>query len=214
MRSLTSILEEKGAVTAAEASELGVARTTLSRMVMEGALVRLGTGLYAAPDREFDAHLKVAMQASILKEKGGALALVSAAIHHQISTANISRIWVAVPVKGGSATVPRPRTDMPLQVVKWSQSRMVPGYDLDDVSHSGREFFVTTKERTVVDMLRYANAVGSDVAEECLAMALESGDVDADDLMTRAYILGCEDKVEPALEKAGALRGRLMGMGW
>ena len=57
------LLRAKGMVRARELAQIGVAGETLQQLLRRGALVRIGRGLYVAPDRALTEHDQLAQLA-------------------------------------------------------------------------------------------------------------------------------------------------------
>src|SRR5690606_18551570 len=121
----------------------GVTRAQLSRWVENGALERVGRGLYALPGRELDENESLVHVAN--RVDGGIICLLSALRFHDLTTQNPSEVWVAI-----SRNTRPPRLDWPpLRVIRWSGDVLTEGVEKRKVN--GNSIRITSPPRTVAD---------------------------------------------------------------
>jgi predicted transcriptional regulator of viral defense system len=132
-------------------------------MVERGELVRVGRGLYMEADAELSEHHDLAVVAASVPK--GIVCLLSAAAFHGLGTHVPHQVWIALPPRTWSPTISTP----PIRVVHFSGRR----YE-DEVEESlieGVHVPVYSLAKTVVDLFRYRNKIGLDVALEALREA-------------------------------------------
>jgi predicted transcriptional regulator of viral defense system len=125
-----------------------------------GRLERLARGLYALPESEpSEAHALVVVA---LKAPRAAICLLSALRFHQLTTAMPHEVWIAVKKDARKPSIVYP----PVRVVRFAADN----FDLGLETHrlEGAPVRIYSVARTVVDLFRYRNKVGLDVALEAL----------------------------------------------
>jgi len=134
-------------------------RTELSRMASEGALQRVGRGLYSLPHAEIgEPHSLVE---AVHRYPGGVVCLISALRFHGIGTQLPYATWLMrrgrnVASSGGP----------PVRLVYASGEAFSFGIETHLIE--GAEVAVSTPAKTVADCFKYRNKIGIDVAIEAL----------------------------------------------
>jgi predicted transcriptional regulator of viral defense system len=145
----------------------GLPRVSLTRLVRQGRLARVGRGLYALPDRPVSEHSALAEVAR--KHPRAVVCLLSALRFHELTTQAPFEVWLAIPNKARP-----PRLDYPrLRVVRFSEPALTEGVEVHAVD--GVPVRVTNLARTVADCFKYRNKIGLDVALKALKEALKEG---------------------------------------
>ncbi|MEZ0089866.1 type IV toxin-antitoxin system AbiEi family antitoxin domain-containing protein [Streptacidiphilus sp. EB129] len=142
--------DQWGLVTAAQASDVGIGKMTMSRLVAAGLLNRVGHGVYSAVAAGLPSHLEIrvawlrldpgrpAWQRQLGDQDSGVVSHASACLLHGIGD---------LPAPTLDITVPRVRTTREADV------RLLPGdIPVDDITVVDG-LPVTTAERTIVDLL-------------------------------------------------------------
>jgi predicted transcriptional regulator of viral defense system len=140
--------------------ERGLSRTRMREAVDAGALERVGRGLYALPGAEMTEHHSL-VQAT-RRVPGGAVCLLSALRFHDITSQNPHQVWLAI---GPKARLPAPGNP-PIKIVRFGDGRFQLGLETHEIE--GARLKVYSVARTVVDLFRYRNKIGIDVALEAL----------------------------------------------
>lgn len=86
--------QQKGIFRAREATGIGVTRATLSRLVEEGELERVGYGLYQIADQDISENHTLALVAKRIDD--AVICLFSALVFHGLTTQSPSSVWVAI----------------------------------------------------------------------------------------------------------------------
>jgi len=155
-----ALLRRKGVARSRELAQLGVARTTLQRLESEGALKRVGRGLYRLADADITEFHDLAAAAARVPR--GVICLLSALRFHDLGTQNPSEVWVAIAPGDRRPAVEPP----PLHVVRFSGAALTSGVETQRLE--GVDVHITSKAKTVADCFKYRNKIGLDVAIEAL----------------------------------------------
>ena len=143
---------------------LGVSHRRLQGLVSEGAVEKLGNGLYRLAAVE---PTEVETQVMVAAAVPNAIICLLTALHfHNIGTQVPHEVWIALDRKARKPT----RTPARVRIVRFSGVMLTYGV----VVHSllGVPVRVTSPARTVVDCFRYRNKLGLDIALEALRDAL------------------------------------------
>jgi predicted transcriptional regulator of viral defense system len=125
-----------------------------------GRLERIARGLYSLPESEpSEAH---ALAVVAHKAHHAAICLLSALRFHQLTTSMPHEVWIAVKKDARKPAIVYP----PIRVVRFAAD----SFDLGLEAHclEGVPVRIYSVARTVVDLFRYRNKVGLDVALEAL----------------------------------------------
>ena len=143
--------------------ERGLRRMAVGRMVERGELVRVHRGLYAEPGTGLGEHHDLAVVAA--RAPRAVICLLSAAGFHRLGTQAPHEVWIALPPRTWTPSIREP----PVRVVRFSGAR----YDDEIEEHEmeGVRVRVYSVGKTVIDLFRYRNKVGIDVALEALREA-------------------------------------------
>lgn len=141
----------------------GLTRMAVSRMVARGELVRVERGLYAEPGGALSEHHDLAVVAA--RAPKAVVCLLSAAAFHRLGTQVPHEVWVALPPRVWAPSIDRPG----VRVVRFSGIRYDDG--IEEHTVEGVRVRVYSVGKTVVDLFRYRNKVGLDVALEALREA-------------------------------------------
>ena len=185
------LLRAKGMVRARELAQIGVGGETLQQLLRRGALVRIGRGLYVAPDRALTEHDQLAQLA--IKHPRVVFCLLTALQIHGLTTQAPHEVWVAISPNARAPQVEYP----PLRVVRLSD----PDIQIEQISLDGVvRISVTSAAKTVVDCFKFRNKIGLDVALEALKDAWRKKKVSMDDLWESAQLCRMTNVMRPYLE--------------
>ncbi|MCP5544205.1 MAG: AbiEi antitoxin N-terminal domain-containing protein [Akkermansiaceae bacterium] len=138
----------------------GLARSRIREAVEAGALERVGRGLYALQGAELSEHHSLVQAARRVPK--AAICLLSALRFHDLTSQNPHEVWIAIGPKDRLPRVDQP----PLQVVRFGGGHFNLGLEEHEIE--GSRLRVYSVARTVVDLFRYRNKIGLDVALEAL----------------------------------------------
>ena len=163
MSAADSIQEIFGGDTVLRAKELesrGLTRTAMGEAVADGRLERIGRGLYAIPGAAVGIHHSLAVVARRVPH--AVVCLLSALRFHELTTQAPHEVWIAIGPKDRKPVAGHP----PLRVVRYGASHADLGREEHEIE--GVRVRVYSVARTVVDLFRYRNKVGIEVAMEAL----------------------------------------------
>ncbi len=191
-QTIIDLARQRGLIRPGDLEPLGLPRVGLTRLVRQGALVRIGRGLYALPDRAVSEHASLTEAAR--KHPQGVVCLLSALRFHDLTTQAPFEVWLAIPNKARA-----PRADYPpLRIVRFSAPLLADGVEEHPID--GIPVRITSIARTVADCFRYRNKIGLDVALEALREAWKTRRVVMDELWRCAQLCRVANVMRPYLE--------------
>ena len=148
---------------------LGVPYHRLRQLEADGAVERVGWGLYrlaaAEPTERFSIALVCAQVPNAI------VCLLSALQVHGIGAQLPRHVWIAIPHKAK----PPARTDVGVRLVRFSGAAW--SYGVQETKFEGVSARITSPARTVVDCFRFQRLIGREAALEALREALHDGKV-------------------------------------
>jgi predicted transcriptional regulator of viral defense system len=161
---LTALLKRRGIARLSEIREEGITAATVSRMERDGAVLRLGRGIYQLPDAPLDTQHTLAEAAK--RAPRGVIALTSALAFHGLTDQQPRRVWMAIGPKDWA-----PKSDAPaLRIVRFSEPYLSSNVKTHRIE--GVTVRVYDVAKTVADMFRHRKSVGLSVAIEGLREAI------------------------------------------
>lgn len=167
-QSILDLARSRGLIRPVDLAAHGLPRVSLTRLVRQGRLARVGRGLYALPDREVSEHTALAEVARMYPR--AVVCLLSALRFHDIGTQAPFEVWLAIPNKARSPRLDDPHRSWPLRTVRFSKVGLTEG--AEEYLIDGVPVRITGVARTVADCFKYRNKIGLDVALEALKDAL------------------------------------------
>jgi predicted transcriptional regulator of viral defense system len=164
----------------------------LQRLVAEGAVEKVGAGLYRLAETEPSEFETLAMVTSAVP--GGIVCLLSALRLHEIGTQAPHEVWIALDRKARKPV----RLPARLRIVRFSGAMLTYGVETRRIL--GVPVRVTSPARTVVDCFRYRSKIGLDVALEALRDAIGSRKVKVDEIMRAAEVCRARTVMRTYLE--------------
>ncbi len=144
----------------------GLARSRIREAMDTGELERIGRGLYARRGAEQSEHHSLVHVANRVPH--AVICLLSALRFHELTSQNPHEVWIAIGSKDRKPTLEYPL----LKVFRYGEKRFEIG--LENHQAEGTRLRVYSIARTVVDLFRYRNKVGLDVALEALREGWQS----------------------------------------
>jgi predicted transcriptional regulator of viral defense system len=189
---LRSLAAKHQVITAADAVQLGVPRTYLSRLARRGQLEKIGRGLYTSPAFSLSEHASL-VEASYKVPKG-VICLFSALRFHNFTTQSPREVWMAIGHKAWSPKISSP----PVRFVRMSSQALQFGASEHHVS--GRVIRVFTPAKTVADCFKFRYKIGLDVAIEALKESHRLKKASIDELWAAAKVCRVSKVIRPYLE--------------
>jgi predicted transcriptional regulator of viral defense system len=182
-----------GTVTSAELIAGGARWEDLYRLRDEGALIELARGIYRVADAPATAHLDLV--AVCRRAPDGMICLNSAASFWDLTDEMPDVVHVAI-ARGRH----RPKiTYPPTRVHVFAADTFALGR-IEQELESAETIAVSSKERTVVDLLRLRSRVGRDMAFSALRRYLQSRDAKPGELLSLARKLRVGTVMAEAME--------------
>jgi predicted transcriptional regulator of viral defense system len=186
------LVRKRGTLTARDAGGAGIHPQVLTRLVVDGALVRVARGQYRLADAPVTEGHGLAVAAVAVPE--GVVCLLSALAFHEIGTQVPSRVWIAVDPRARGPTLAWP----PLRVVRFGGEALTTGVETHLVERVPVRVFSPAK--TVADLFKYRNKLGLDVALEALKEVWRARRATADELHRYARVCRVEHVMRPYLQ--------------
>lgn len=187
-----NIARQVGVLSPRDLDEYGLPRAYLHRLARQGRLIRIGRGLYMAPDAEITEHHSL-VEAN-KRVPSGVICLLTALRFHDLTTQAPFEIWMALE---HSAWQPR-QNDLPLRFVRFSGVAFTAGretYTLEGVTVN-----VYSAAKTIADCFKYRHKIGIDIAIEALRDGLHQRKCTVDELWGYAEICRVAKVMEPYLD--------------
>jgi len=187
-----SLARKRGVARARDFDAAGVPRVYLKRLEEEGALIRIGRGLYQHPNAKLSAHHSLA-EATLAAPKG-VIGLLSALQFHQLTTQTPHEVWILMPSKAWAPSASPVR----LRIFRASSATLTAGAERHLID--GVKVAITSPAKTIADCFKYRSKVGLDVALEALREGLRTKRASADDIWRFAKLNRVAIVMQPYLE--------------
>ncbi len=175
-----------------DASELGIPRNYLARLVRKGALEKVSRGLYTSPNFSGTEHLTL-IEATYQVPKG-IVCLLSALRFHNFTTQSPHEVWMTIGPKAWGPTVSSP----PIRLVRMSEPAL--RFGIKEHRISGATLRVFSPAKTVADCFKFRNKIGLDVAIEALKECRRTKKATMDELWAAAKVCRVANVMRPYLE--------------
>lgn len=172
------LMRGQGALRPRDLESHGIPRHYLRRMHADGAVERVGRGLYVPAGADPSEHHTLAEASARVPH--GVICLLSALRFHGIGTQMPHAVWMALHEKAWQPRVDHPR----LRIVRFSGTAWTYGVERHTVE--GVSVSVYSPAKTVADCFKYRNKIGVDVAVEALRETLRDRRATPDELMRAA----------------------------
>ncbi len=176
--------------------QLEVSYRQLQGLVAEGAVEKLGRGLYRLAEVEPTERETVAMVAAAIPR--AIVCLLTALSIHEIGTQLPHEVWIALDRKARKPRHPPAR----IRVARFSGPMLTHGVTRQEML--GVSVAITSPARTVVDCFRYRNKIGIDVAMEALRDAVFSRTTTVDEISRAAEVCRIRTVIGPYMEALSA----------
>ncbi len=157
---LAQEFESVSTLSSSELQARGYSRPAISKAVESGFIQRVSRGLYTAANFPISEHTSLVQVAK--RTPSARICLLSALKFHNLTSQNPHEVWIAIDRKSRKPAYDNP----PIQVVRFSGR----AYEIAAETHliEGVEVTIYSVAKTIVDLFRYRNKVGLDVAIEAL----------------------------------------------
>lgn len=161
-------------------------------LVESGVVRRESRGIYSLSAH--DPTEKHSLAVAAVRVPKGVVCLLSALVFHGITTQNPWEVWIAVDFKARKPSLESPK----LRVVRFSGAALRDGVEVHRVE--GVPVRVYTVAKTVADLFKYRNKVGTDVAVEALRESLRKKRATRDQIVKYAKVCRVLNVMRPYLE--------------
>jgi len=163
---ILGLLEQTNVARLSEILATGATATAVSRLEREGVIVRLSRGLYQLADSPLELHQALVEAAKLVPK--AVICLASALSYHELTDQIPRHVWIAIGPKDWRPQIKYP----PMRVVRFSPQALIR--HVDTLTIEGTEIRITNPARTIVDLFRYREKVGPNIAIEGLKEALRT----------------------------------------
>lgn len=170
----------------------GIHSRQISAALTEGILVQIRRGLYKLAAYPWSQHASFADVAAVQPQS--VICLISALSYYELTTANPSEIYIALPARSRAAAI-----DYPPTRVFYFSGKMYSEGVIRKQTASG-VFNIYSKEKTVCDIFRFRNRLGEDTAIEGLRNYLRSKDRDVNELLRVAAVCRIQAVMMPYIK--------------
>ena len=189
---ILEVATKKGVVLARDVLRRGLHTQTLTRLVAEGMLERVGRGVYRRPDADITEHHSLVLAAAAVPH--GVVCLTSALVFHGIGTQLPHEVWLALDRRARKPGT----TAVPVNVVRFSGAALTFGVETHRLE--GQPVRIYSLAKTLADCFKYRNKIGIDVAVEALRESIAEGRLTPAELEPAARVCRVERVLRPYLE--------------
>lgn len=193
------LLGKHGIMRLSEMKVAGVHYQTLTRMVEDGEVLRVGRGLYQLSDADYSLNHSLAEVAKAVPK--GVICLLSALEFHELTLQALPDIWVAIGRKRRKPRISYP----PIRAIRFGDKAMSVGIEHHVIDKVKTSIFDPAK--TIVDCFCYRNKVGIDIALEGLRNGIRERKAHPDRIAAYARDLRIWSVLKPYLYATAADRG-------
>lgn len=187
---IIKLIEEAGGwIKSADLRAWGVNYYAVDVLLEKGLLERVQRGIYRLTSHPYDEKTEVARRIP-----AGVFCMFTACAYYELSTFTSAELHVAVPRKARIFLPEYP----PVKLYYWSRIPLETG--VIEIDSAGSKVKMYDLEKTVSDIIRLRNKIGSDLAREVMRNYVRRKDRDLVKLMHYARKLRIEKPVRNYLE--------------
>jgi predicted transcriptional regulator of viral defense system len=191
-RLLLAYLRQHGIARMSELVKTGVTAATVGRLVRQGAVERLGRGLYQLADAPLNANHSLAEAAKRVPK--GVVCLTSALAFHGLTDQMPHRVWMAIGHRDWRPNL----SHTPLRILRLAPHLLALGVETHPIENVPVRIFNVPK--SVSDMFRNRRALGTEAAVQALKEALRQRKTTPAELADYAMRTGAWRTLKPYLE--------------
>lgn len=190
LRSLASAHE---VLTTKQLLDAGISGQSITRLVEQGALVRVRRGIYEHADCPISEHhdlIQVTKSAS-----RAVIVLINALRFHELGTQSPHEVWIQLPAQTRVPKIDWP----PIRVIR-TRVKELQTEGVEKHHFNGTDVAITTPARTVADCFKHRNKLGIDVCVEALRETLNERKANIAEVSEMAKLLRVEKVMRPYLK--------------
>lgn len=193
LKRLQALAHDREAVRTSEIVAAGLSNQAITRLVRQGALEKVGRGLYRLQDGPISEHHSLIH--AIKGAPRAVIVLLSALRFHEIGTQSPFQVWLQLPLNSPTPKIESP----PVRIIRTSVDAL---FEVGVASYpvGGEEIRITTPARTVADCFKHRSKVGLDVCVEALRETLRDRKARIAEIDEMARLLRVEKVMRPYLE--------------
>jgi len=180
--------KNKGFARMKEMRESGIQTRDIAFAVKQGIVEKIKPGLYKLLSYDFDENEGLAAVCN--SDKKAVICLLSAAAFYELTTYIPSEIYTALPMNTPRFNITYP----PCKVFFFKGIKYEFG--IEEVETGSGKIRIYSKEKTIVDLFRYKNKLGEDMALESLKTYMRRKENKTATLADAAQKLGMYKKME------------------
>jgi predicted transcriptional regulator of viral defense system len=184
--------EHSGLVRVKDLRALGIDRRALYALAEEGAVKRVGQGLYRSTDALLTPTYDDAEAAIAVPQ--GVICLTSALVHHDLTDEIPSKIHMAIEGKDWPPRIAWP----PMRFFSFSGEAFHAG--IEEIELDGMPVKIYNKEKTLADCLKYRKKLPPGVPQQALRAYLRQRGIMVDHLLPYARLCRVERLLNRYLE--------------
>lgn len=181
-----------GLLRSRDLERMGLSRPTVAALADAGELIRVARGVYAPADHELTERHSLAVACTRVPH--GVVCLLSALAFHGLTTQNPSEVWLAIAPQSRKPAPGAP----PLRIARFSGAALSRGIEIH--RSEGTRIRVYSVAKTVADLFKYRNKIGTDVAVEALRETLRYRRATIAELVHAAKTCRVDKVMRPYLE--------------
>jgi predicted transcriptional regulator of viral defense system len=189
---LVNLVRKAGMLRPRDLDAHGIPRVYLRIAVDQGALVRVGRGLYVSRSAKPTEYHSLAQASKRVPR--GVVCLLSALRFHNLTTQSPFEVWLAIAEKSRLPRFENP----PLRTVRFSGKALT--YGVQEHRIEGVSVNIFSPPKTVADCFRYRNKIGLDVALEALRECIRERKGTRDEIWNAGRICRVANVMRPYLE--------------
>jgi len=188
---ILDVAKKKSVFRAGDIPDASEPRSTLSRMVSQGKLIRVGHGLYSLPNADIGENHSLAE--AMKRYPSGVICLISALYFHGIGTQMPYETWMMRQDRRMT-----PEKDFPVRFVYCTGDVFMYGVEKHTIE--GTDVNIYTPAKTIADCFKYRNKIGLDVAVEALREGWRAKLFKMDDLWAAVKVCRVQSIIQPYVE--------------
>jgi predicted transcriptional regulator of viral defense system len=191
-KAVPSGIRRSGVMRSRDLERMGLARPEVAALAASGTLQRVARGIYIPAGHQLTERHSLAVACTRVPH--GIVCLLSALAFHGLTVQNPSEVWMAIAPSSRKPADGVP----PLRIVRFSGNALARGIEFH--RSEGVRIRVYSVAKTVADLFKYRNKIGTDVAVEALRETLRMRRATIDELMRSAKVCRVGRVMSPYLE--------------